>query len=393
MHNLFEHMNQNIDNEEYYKILNIEKNSSEEQIKKSYRKLAMKFHPDKNPNNKSAEDKFKQISEAYETLSDKEKRNVYDKYGKQGLEMNNSGGGPDINPMDMFQNFFGGNFNQKQTGIEPIVKEIYLSLQELYSGIEKNINIEKKIIVDHNGKTDFENSIEKCRNCDGVGHVNMVRQMGPMVTQMQVPCDKCKTKGYQLKKGYSLQKKNEEIKITVKKGMKEGSKIHLEGIGNTNLKNINEKGDIILIIKEFQHNHFVRKNNDLIYKKKISIFESLTGLNFGIESLNKINLEIDITEIINNETIKILPNYGMPTGKQDKYGNMIILFEIEYPKKISDEEKKILLNNFTKFYSKHEVKENSKKVILLDHNHYDNNEHEGSNEYSDDSSNIQCSQQ
>merc|ERR1711998_625734 len=100
MHSLFQNMNQ-ADNEEYYQTLNINKNSTDTEIKRSYRKLAMKYHPDKNPGNQEAENKFKKISEAYEVLSDPEKKQIYDQYGKEGLNMNNMGGGQNINPMDI----------------------------------------------------------------------------------------------------------------------------------------------------------------------------------------------------------------------------------------------------------------------------------------------------
>ena len=397
MHNLFQNMNQP-DNEEYYQTLNINKNSTETEIKKSYRKLAMKYHPDKNPGNQEAENKFKEISEAYEVLSDPEKRQLYDKYGKEGLEMNNMGGGPNINPMDIFQNFFGGSFNtQSQKSIDPIVKEVYLSLQELYTGMEKTIEIEKEVIVDQKGNVNYTDSIEICSYCQGKGHVNIVRQIGPMISQMQAPCKHCKTKGYLIKKYYRKTKIKEQIEINIQKGLKEGDQIHLENKGEINPKNINEKGDVIIIIKEFQHHNFVRKNNDLIFKKKISIFESLTGLKFFIENLENTFLEIKIEDIIKNDTIKIIKNEGMPIKGKNKKGNMIVLFEIEYPNNISDEKKQFLKNNFSNYFRNEENNEKKcKSVMLYDNNNYTNNYDNSSDDEDKEerhNENIQCAQQ
>jgi DnaJ-class molecular chaperone len=394
MHNLFENINQNIDNNEYYQILNVDKNSTEEIIKKSYRKLAMKYHPDKNPNDKQAEEKFKKISEAYEVLSDKEKRSIYDKYGKQGLEMNSMGGGPDINPMDIFQNFFGENFNhQQKSNVEPIVKEVYLELQEIYNGVEKYLTVEKKVIVDNKGNINYKDSVQICNSCQGKGYVNVVRQMGPMISQMRAPCNNCKSKGYLINKYYKEKNIQQEIKVNIPKGIKEDEHIIIENKGNVNLKNIDEKGDIVIIIKEFQHTHFIRKNNDLVYKKKISIFESLSGTKFFIENLEKKKLEINITEIINNETIKYIPNQGLPIKNKNLYGDMVIIFDIEYPKEIHDKEKKILTENFSRFYQKIEKDNNSEKVEVYDHNSKRNNNYEDSSEEEGESPNVQCAQQ
>tara|TARA_Y100000991_G_C21937974_1_gene333890 strand:- start:27 stop:1187 length:1161 start_codon:yes stop_codon:yes gene_type:complete len=386
-------MNQ-ADNEEYYQTLNINKNSTDTEIKKSYRKLAMKYHPDKNPGNQEAENKFKTISEAYEVLSDPEKRQIYDQYGKEGLNMNNMGGGPNINPMDIFQNFFGGSFNmQSQKSIDPIVKEVYLSLQELYTGVEKTIEIEKEVIVDQKGDINYKDSIELCDHCQGKGYVNVVRQMGPMISQMQAPCKHCKTKGYLIKKYYRKTKIKEQIEINIQKGLKEGDQIQLENKGEINPKNINEKGDVIIIIKEFQHHNFVRKNNDLIFKKKISIFESLTGLKFCIENLEKEFIEINIQDVIKNDTIKIIKNEGMPLKGKDKKGNMIILFEIEYPNVVSNEEKKILKNNFRNYFNYENIS-NSRPVMVYDNNSYSNDYDSSSDEeINENNENIQCAQQ
>jgi DnaJ-class molecular chaperone len=391
MEDIFSNLNQNIDNEEYYRILNVNKDATESDIKKSYRKLAMKCHPDKNPNNEEAENKFKKIAEAYEVLSDTEKRKLYDQFGKDGLEM---GGGPNINPMDIFQNFFGNNFNHNQQNkVDPIIKEVYLSIQDLYTGIEQTINIEKKVIVDNKGNVNYKDSIKMCNNCQGTGYVNVVRQIGPMISQMRAPCGNCKSKGYLINKHYREKNIKQEIKINIPRGMKQDEHIVIENEGNVNLQNIDETGDVVIVIKEFQHTHFIRKNNDLIFHKKISIFEALAGIHFYIENLNNEILEINIKEIINNETVKIIPEQGMPLKNKNTYGNIVILFKIEYPNSITDQEKKYIKDNFKRFFKTQHQKGNIKKIDVIDSNNQNVYQQESDDEENEENQNIQCAQQ
>ena len=366
MNNFFNQMHKgNCNNNEYYELLNIDKNASDNDIKKSYRKLAMKWHPDKNPDNlKEASSKFKKITEAYSVLSDPEKRKLYDKYGKEGIQMEDMGAG--INPMDIFKNFFGGNLNEEREDqtIKPIVKELYLSIEELYTGVSKKINIEKEIFINKYGKEDPHNST--------------------------TICNKCNQKGYHINNGYTKKNIQQEININIEKGLEEDNKIYLRGIGN--IDPITKKmGDIIIIIKEFEHINFMRKGKDLILKKKISIFESLAGFTFYIENLNRQHLEIHINEIISNETIKIIPNQGMPINGTIKYGDIVLLFEIEYPQKLTLEEKNILKEKFHHYFSKNDEIHNSINVDIYDkvNNNYQGNR----NNFEDSQNNMECVQQ
>ena len=390
MDNFFNQMHKgNCNNNEYYELLNIDKSANDNDIKKSYRKLAMKWHPDKNPDNlNEASSKFKKITEAYSVLSDPEKRKLYDTYGKEGVQMENMNGG--INPMDIFKNFFGGNFNEEreEQSIEPIVKELYLSLEELYTGVSKKINIEKEIFINQYGKEDIHNSITICNNCNGKGFVISLKQFGPIVTQSQEICNKCNQQGYHLNNGYSKKNIQQEISINIEKGLEEGSRVYLRGRGN--IDPITKKiGDIIIIIKEFEHMHFIRKGKDLILKKKISIFESLADSTFYIENLNHQHLKIHINEIINNETIKFIPNQGMPIKGTMKYGDIILLFEIEYPQKLTLEEKNILKEKFHHYFSKKDDIESSINVDTYDK--LDN--HQDTHNFEESQNNMECVQQ
>ena len=168
---------------------------------------------------------------------------------------------------------------------------------------------------------------------------------------MQTTCNHCQGEGYQIKKGYQMKKINQEIEINIQKGLKEDDNIIIENEGNINPKNPQEKGDIVFIIKELQHSHFVRKNQDLIFTKKISIFEALAGFTFYIENLENENLEININEIVNKDTVKVIQNQGMPYKNKNKYGNIIVFFDIEYPNSITIIKKNII-KIFLKFFKK-----------------------------------------
>ena len=380
--------NQSTNDHEYYDILEINKNSTETEIKKSYKKLAMKWHPDRNRGNKESENKFKQISEAYEVLSNPTKKKLYDAYGKNGLEMQD---GHDMDNMDsMFHNFFGNDFNiRKNDKIEPIIKELYLTIEEIYYGSCKKIIIEKQIIVDKNNIVDCQNSIQTCSSCKGTGIINNIQKCGIMFSQTQMICGLCKKKGFTIKEGYKLKSINEEIEFNIPKGIKQGEKIILKNLGNINFKNTKEKGDVIILIKEFDHSRFIRKQNNLFYTHSISIFEALIGFKMNIVNIQDKTLEISIDEPVDNDSVKILLNQGMP-DKNNNYGNIIINFKIENPS-INFEEKKIIQNNFSKYFKNKTTESTIKhKIECIDAENYHENKYENENE--NENENVQCPQ-
>ena len=188
-----------IDNSRLYNILGINQNATEKEIKKAYRKLAIKYHPDKNKN-PGAEDKFKEISSAYEVLSNKDKRKRYDKFGEDGLKNDNMGG----NPFDLFSNIFGGNsFNhpfgfgspqQRPNKSKDRVEKIDVSLKDLYNCKTVNINLNKKVKCSlcHSTGGLYESSVIFCDNCNGKGKYMRIVQIGPgMIQQMNTKCDLC----------------------------------------------------------------------------------------------------------------------------------------------------------------------------------------------------------
>ncbi|CDY35188.1 BnaA01g08430D [Brassica napus] len=313
---------------DYYKVLQVDRSASDDDLKKAYRKLAMKWHPDKNPTNKKeAEAKFKQISEAYDVLSDPQKRAVFDQYGEEGLKGNvpppNAAGGSSYFPTgdgsssfrfnprsadDIFAEFFGfstpfggggaggspsfgeGGHPHHHHGaarkVAPIENKLPCSLEDLYKGTTKKMKISREI-ADISGRT----------------------------TQTE-----------------------EILTIGVKPGWKKGTKITFPEKGNEHPGVI--PADLVFIIDEKPHPVFTRDGNDLIFTQKISLAEALTGYTVNITTLDGRTLTIPITNVIHPEYEEVVPKEGMPLQKdQTKKGNLRIKFNIKFPARLTAEQK------------------------------------------------------
>ena len=256
-------MNQNIDNESFYKILGVKKNASSKDIKKAYHKLAVLHHPDKGGD----QDKFKEITKAFETLSDDNKRRNYDQYGE--------GNGDQPNPGDIFGQMFGNpgmqqNMNKKGNNIKHTIN---IALDEVFSGTYRKIYIERDLI-------DI-NNISICNSCNGKGIVLQTMRMGPMIQQVQQPCPKCRGMG----KSYSVNKNKEYIDVNIPKGVPDNHKIIIFDKGDDVLDG--DPGDLHVIIKVKDHKNFIRKGNDLFINKDISLIEALNGFKIVIEHFDR----------------------------------------------------------------------------------------------------------
>ena len=377
----------NVDNTEYYKILGVEKTATLETIKKAYRKLALKWHPDRNQNNKEeAEKKFKEISEAYEVLSDTKKRDLYDKFGKKGLD-NNGGGGFD--PTDIFEMFnMRGNMDHRKRHT-PVIHELHLTLEEIFKGTSTKIKINKEVVIDTNNNIDFINGTEICNKCNGNKIINQTIQIGPgLFTKNQTKCNHCNYKGWVLKKGYQLKKVEKEININVSKGITEKEPIIIIKEGDYNIKN-KDFDELVVIIKQKPHHLFKRKHYDLIYQVNISIFETLINPTIFIPHLSGNMLQIDIDEMIKNDTVKILSNYGFYDKRRNRRGNLIIHFNIEYPdSKLTNTQINYIKKEFHNHFllrTKDNIK--NKDIIKITNNDFYTDEPE------EDNPQVQCSQQ
>jgi len=345
----------------FYDLLDLDRNKepNQEEIKKAYKRMAMKYHPDKNPNNKEASEKFKDITNAYSILSDENKKRQYDQLGdnyEEGNSMN------DINPEDIFSHFFGGrsgmggygrsghgdmhnpfadfgfNFDMKHEKRNykcgNITKTYVTKLEDVYNGIDNTMKISVK-------KYCFNCKI-KCEKCNGMGRIKQIRNLGVIQAITENTCNKCGGSGEILKpnkncidcKGEGIYQKETTANLKVNPGYPNNYKTIFKGLGEQPKSVDQEAGDLILIITIEENKILKRDGNNLIYKNKISFIDSLIGKDIEIPYFeNKIELNTSKFGILlNNKKYKI-DGKGLPTyGNSVKKGDMIIEFEIEETK-------------------------------------------------------------
>ena len=326
-----------------YDILSVAPEASQAEIKKAYRKLALKYHPDKNPDEP---EKFKEISAAFEVLSDEKKRTLYDKHGEQGLK--EGAGGEFHSPFDIFDMFFGGG-RRRQPGDKAkgkdTVHQLKVSLEELYNGAKRQLAVQKNVICDGcNGIGGKEGSVQKCDNCNGSGVDVKLRQIGPgMVQQIQQSCRECNQTGEKIKekdrckkcKGKKVVRERKVLDCEIDKGMKDGQKIKFDQEGDQ-APGI-EPGDIVIILDEKEHDTFKRNGNDLHMKMNIELADALCGFTRLVKTLDNESRYIKVIsapgEVILPNKPKCIEDEGMPIYHRNfTKGRIIITFEINFPK-------------------------------------------------------------
>lgn len=334
-----------------YDRLNIKSNASESEIKKGYRKASLKWHPDKNTNNKEeATLKFQEINEAYSILSDKEKRNLYDQIGIDILKNENMNN--DFDPSDIFEQFFGnmnnvGNFgfpfgfsnnDNHQKKKENCIYKLSVTLEQIYNEEKININYNQKIYCKKcNGTGAKSGRKSLCTQCDGKGKVIKVVRMGPMVQQMVSICESCNGQGKKINindicetcNGKTYYVKSKKILIPLKNGLNTGNKIRFERKGHI-FKN--EKTDLIIEIIQIEHKKFKRNDSDLILEIELKLYQSLIGFDKIIEHLDKRKLHISYRDIIKEGDIKIIKDEGLDNLQNGTKGDLHIIFTVKYPK-------------------------------------------------------------
>ncbi|KAG1560786.1 hypothetical protein G6F49_002385 [Rhizopus delemar] len=329
----------------YYDILGVSPSASENELKKAYRKLALKYHPDKNPD---AGDQFKEISHAYEILSDPEKREVYDQYGEEGL--NGQGGMGGMNAEDLFSQlfgggggFFGGGGRRGPQGPrrgKDMMHQLKVSLEDLYLGKTSKLALQKNTLCSKcDGKGGKEGAVQSCRGCNGQGIRIMMRQMGPMIQQVQQACPECRGTGEVISEKYRctqcLGKKivsdKKILEVRIERGMRDGQKITFSGEGDQAPGVI--PGDIIIVLDEKPHPHFSRKGEDLVYEAKIDLLTALAGGQFAIPHLDDRVLMVSVLpgEAIQPDMVKVIPNEGMPMHRIESRGHLFVKFTVEFP--------------------------------------------------------------
>mmetsp|Transcript_11562 Transcript_11562/g.26465 ORF Transcript_11562/g.26465 Transcript_11562/m.26465 type:complete len:424 (-) Transcript_11562:573-1844(-) len=327
---------QKVDNTSLYKVLGLEPNASDSEIKKAYKKMAIKHHPDKGGD----EATFKEITRAYEILSDENKRKLYDEGGEDAVE---SGGGGDAH--DIFSAFFGGG-GRRQRGPqkgEDLVHPIQVDLENLYNGKTVKLALTRDIICTAcNGSgSKNPNANTTCQSCDGHGVKLVVRQIAPgMIQQMQARCPDCEGSGTSIKpkdkctecNGKKTTKEKKVLEVQIDKGMKHNQKITFAGEADQKPGML--PGDVVFVVQQKEHPRFIRKGDDLLMQQRIKLVEALCGCHFVVEHLDKRNLVVKTKdgELIRPGDVKTIEDEGMPMHKNPFVkGKLYVKFEIEFP--------------------------------------------------------------
>ena len=336
---------------DYYETLEISKNATGDEIKKSYRKLALKYHPDKNHNDKEAEDKFKLINEAYEVLKDDGKRQVYDRYGKEGLErqgMRSQASGMD-DVMDIFNSMFGGGFGGQRQHMDPSIKyaqdfemELNIAFNEAVFGIEKEISIKYKVPCESCKGTGAEDGkMEKCDYCDGQGQV--IIKQGFMSFAQECPqchgtgqtiikeCKHCHAKGYTTKE--------QTVKIDIPAGIDNGNRLRVAGYGNENKHG--QRGDLYILFYVKEDEHFVREGNNIYIEVPVFFTQCILGETIKIPSLDG-EIELNLKSGTKDKEQFVFNGKGVADVHSGRKGKLVAQIKMLLPKKVNEEQKELL---------------------------------------------------
>lgn len=347
--------------QDYYKVLGIDRNATEEVIKKAYRKLALQYHPDRNKS-PDAEERFKEISEAYAVLSDNEKRRQYDTLGHEGIgaryTYDDLFRGVDFESIfrdigfggfdRIFDMFFGGRGfrgSYKSRGSD-IAYEIELSLEEVNQGGERSIEIPKKEICSQCNGTGAKQgtSPKQCSTCGGSGQVEFSRTHGFSRFIQVTPCNHCSGKGYVIEKpcaecgGRGLAKKYKRIKFSIPPGVEEGSSLRISGEGDQDL-NGGSSGDLYLIIHIKPHELFRREGNNLISVLPINMAQAALGTKMKVPTIDG-KAKLTIPAGTQSGTLFRLKGKGLPSVDGGK-GDELIKVVVETPTNLSKRQKKL----------------------------------------------------
>jgi len=348
---------------DYYEVLGVSKNATKDEIKKAYRKQALKYHPDKNPGDKKAEENFKEAAEAYEVLSNDEKKSRYDRFGHAGMSGNSGGfGGSGMTVEDIFASFgdiFGDAFGgfggfssgrksrrvNKGTNLRVKVK---LNLNEISAGTEKKIKVNKYVTCSACGGTGAADSgsLSNCQTCHGSGHVTRITNT--MLGQMQTTsvCPACGGDGKTITRkcsscyGEGIVQKEEVIKINIPAGVAKGMQMTLSGKGNAARRG-GVNGDLLVVIEEDEHPELIREGNDLIYNLFISVPDSILGTNVEIPTVDN-NVKIKIEPGTQPGRILRLRGKGLPEVNGYGRGDLLVNVNVWIPKNITREESRII---------------------------------------------------
>lgn len=349
---------------DYYEVLGVSRGASEDEIKKAYKKMARKYHPDLNPGDKTAEEKFKEVNEAYEVLSDADKKARYDQYGHAGVDPNFGAGGFgggfdgsfDFGDLgDIFGSFFGGGFgggrrtnpNAPQRG-ESIRMSIAISFEEAAFGCEKAVTVERYETCDtcHGNGCAPGTSPEVCPDCHGTGTVQVRRQTPMGVFATSSPCPKCGGKGRIIHqsckdcRGSGMVRKKKTIQASIPAGIDNGQTISIRGQGNAG-KNGGPAGDLLITITVRPHELFRREGTSVLCEAPITFTQAVLGAELEIPTIDG-KVKYTLPEGTQSGTTFRLKGKGIPSINGRGRGDQYVTVYIETPKNLNKEQKEAL---------------------------------------------------
>ena len=354
------------DKRDYYEVLGVEKNASEGELKKAYRKLAMKYHPDQNPGDKDAEEKFKEINEAYEVLSDPDKKARYDQYGFAGVDPNFGAGGSgpygaggfggfgDFSDLgDIFGDFFGGSRSRAQQRNAPrrgenVMSRLELTFEEAAFGCEKEVatqRIENCAVCNGTGSSD--GVVETCSQCKGSGQVRTVQNFMGMQMQSTTTCPTCSGRGKVIKnpcstcKGKGKVRKTNRVKVKIPAGVDAGQSVRVRGEGCVG-SNGGVNGDLLVEIYIKRHPIFTREDNDVLCEVPITFTQAALGAEIEVPTIDG-KVKYEIPEGTQTGREFVLRDKGIPeVGNSRRRGSHRFTVVVETPTRLTKEQKDLL---------------------------------------------------
>ena len=354
---------------DYYEVLGVDKNATADEIKKAYRKKAIQYHPDKNPGDKEAEEKFKEAAEAYEVLSDPQKRQRYDQFGHAGMSGDAGFSGGGMSMEDIFSRFgdlfggagfgdlFGGGFSSGRAGRQRVMRgsdlrvKVKLTLEEIATGVDKKIRIKKQVpCPDCHGTGAADGQVETCSQCHGTGRVVKTQRTLLGMMQVQDACPVCHGEGKIVRNkcphcgGEGVVRADEVISIHIPAGVMDGMQLTMQGKGNAAPRG-GVNGDLLVLVEEVEHPDLVRDGSDLVYNLLLSVPTAVLGGQVEVPTLTG-KVKVTIAPGTQPGKVLRLRGKGLPTidqyGRQYATGDMLINVGVYIPEHLSRDEKKLM---------------------------------------------------
>ncbi|MBC7765777.1 MAG: molecular chaperone DnaJ [Hyphomonadaceae bacterium] len=345
---------------DYYEVLGVDRGASDDQLKKAYRKLAKQYHPDVNQENKGAEAKFKEANEAYEVLSDVQKRSRYDQFGHAGVDPNFGAGGGggyggagfgDFDISDIFEGFFGGGGRQRRNGPQKgrdLSQRVEITFEEAAFGVEKEISIFKQEKCDNCAGTGAKagTAAKPCSTCHGSGQVQMRQNtiLGQVMTTKT--CDHCHGEGKIIEqpcnvcRGKGTVGKGKKIKVNIPKGIDDGQTISLRGEGEPGARG-GPFGDLYIEVRVKSHTLFKRQDFNVVIELPVTFVQAALGAELEVPTLDG-KVKYTMPEGTQTGSVFRLKGKGIPHLRDNGRGDQFIKVTVEVPKNLSGKQKEIL---------------------------------------------------